>query len=189
MARQPRSSTAQLSKLLRACLKEGSVVEIDRLGTFRPSRRGGYEFVPCTTPSVFIAYVEEDRNWADAVYDHLASSGFAPWMDRRNLQPGQNWPRAIERSIEISDFFLALLSRRSLAKKGMFQSELRHALDCARKLPLDDVFFIPVRIEDCAVPQSIRQYIQYVDLFPDSQKGLDDVIGMLRRETARRQHS
>ena len=81
--------------------------------------------------------------------------GFEPWMDRKKLMPGQNWPRAIERAIDVSSYFIACLSRESVCKRGQFQAELRYALQCARKMPLGEIFFIPVRLNDCAVPAEI----------------------------------
>jgi hypothetical protein len=185
-ARQERDSARKVGRILRRCLDEGATVEIERLGTFRPKSRGGYEFVPATLPTVFIAYVEEDYRTARRLYSFLKRTGFAPWLDRLNLLPGQNWPRAIERAIEFSDFFLACLSCRSVSKRGNFQSEIRYALECARRLPLDDVFFIPVRLEDCRVPRRIMTQLQYVDLFPHFEKAAAGVAAMLQKEWVRR---
>jgi hypothetical protein len=179
-------SALEVARLVRRCLEQGSSVEIERLGTFRPKSKGGYEFVPLSLPNVFISYVEEDYAIARRLYAYLKQNGFTPWLDRKNLLPGQNWPRAIERTIETSDFFLACLSTRSVRKRGSFQSELRWALECARRLPLDDVFVVPVRLEECRVPCRIQQQLQYVDLFPAFEKGAARVAAMLRKEWTRR---
>jgi hypothetical protein len=120
------------------------------------------------------------------LYDALRASGFEPWLDRKKLLPGQDWPRAIQRAIEVSDFFVACLSRRALQKRGSFQTELRYALDCARRQPLDRVYFIPLRLEDCPVPARISQETQYVDLFPDWEAGLRRVVSTMKSETADR---
>ena len=100
--------------------------------------------------------------------------------------PGQNWPRAIERAIGISDFFVACFSKRATCKRGQFQSELRYALECAARVPLDDVFLIPVRLDDCPVPQRIANHLQYVDLFPDWNKGLRKVAAVIRKQARER---
>lgn len=188
-APQEWDSARNVARIVRRCLEQGSTVEIERLGTFRPKAKGGYEFIPVTMPGVFISYVEEDYPAARRLYAYLKQNGLAPWLDRQNLLPGQNWPRAIERTIEVSDFFLACLSTRSVCKRGSFQSELRWALDCARRLPLDDVFFIPVRLEECRVPRRIQQQLQYVDLFPCFENGAARVASMLRKEWSRRGRS
>jgi len=70
-------------------------------------------------------------------------------------------------------------------KKGGFQAEIRYALDCARRVPLDDVFLIPVRLDACAVPASIRREIQYIDLFPDWERGFRRIVTILTRQLRR----
>lgn len=170
----------QLADLVVRSLAAGKAVEIDGLGTFYPDARRGVRF-EARAPQVFLAYVWEDRPAAERLYDDLELAGFGPWMDVRKLLPGQNWPRAIESAIEASDFFLACFSSRSVNKWGGFQAEIRYALDCARRMPLDEVFVIPVRLDPCRVPRSIQRELQYIDLFPDWGRGVRRVTGTLRR--------
>ena len=177
-------SVAQLAQIVIQSLAAGRAVEIDGLGTFYPDRVLGCRFEPRV--QVFIAYVREDRAAAERLYDSLRDSGFSPWMDVRNLVPGQNWPRAIENAIETADFFVACFSDLSVDKRGGFQAEIRYALDCARQLPLDQIFIVPVRLNECGVPRSIQKDFQYVDLFPDWGGGVARVIGMMRTEVKRR---
>jgi len=172
-------------KLLRRALDRGQTVEIEGLGTFRGATDGGYEFAPESRPQVFIAYVEEDLLHARRLRDALTHAGYAPWLDKDQLLAGQNWPRAIERAIDLSDAFVACLSSRSLAKRGQFQSELRYALDCAGRMPLDDTFLLPIRFDGCAVPSQIAKHVQYVDLFPDFDRGLRQLFRSLRKKKAR----
>lgn len=179
-------SLEEISRLVQDCLSSGSTVEIDRLGVFRRKANGEFEFVPHRAPTVFVAYVEEDAFLAVQLYDKLKQAGLDPWMDRLKLLPGQNWPRAIERAIETCDFFVALFSRRALVKRGGFQAEVRYALDFSRKTPLDEIFFVPVRLEDCHVPGRIRLQLQYFDFFPDFDAGADRLIEMIKREMSER---
>lgn len=162
--------------MIRRALERGQTVEIDGLGTFRPGADGTYKFVAQTEPQVFIAYVEEDLLLAQRLRDKIAAAGCSPWMDKDKLIPGQDWPRAIRRAIEISDTFVACFSARSSSKRGPFQSELRWALHCAQRMPLEEAFVIPVRFEACAVPRQIQEGVQYVDLFPDWDAGVKRVI-------------
>ena len=129
-------------------------------------------------PGVFIAYVMEDAELATRLYAQLEEIGFDPWMDKHKLLPGENWLRAIERAIETSRFFVACLSSRSVDKRSRFQAELRYALDCATLMPAGDIFFIPVRFDQCRVPWTIARSIQYVDLFPDWDRGIKRVLKM-----------
>jgi hypothetical protein len=123
-------------------------------------------------PRVFIAYVMED-----ALLAGLLCS--------RKLRPGENWLRAIDAAIEDSRFFIACLSSRSVDKRSRFQAELRYALDCAKLMPANDIFFIPIRFDECRVPFTIAKAIQYVDLFPDWERGLRRVLKMAREQLLR----
>jgi len=173
--------TDRIPAMIRHALDCGKTVEIDGLGTFRRGVGGTYEFVAQTEPRVFIAYVEEDLALARRLRDGIAAAGCSPWMDKDKLIPGQNWPRAIRRAIEISDAFVACFSTRSGTKRGPFQSELRWALECAQRLPLEETFVVPVRFEVCAVPRQIQERVQYVDLFPDWEAGIKRVVRAVKK--------
>jgi hypothetical protein len=168
-------------KVVRRSLERGQTVEIDGLGMFRQGAGGAYEFIAQTEPQVFIAYVEEDLALARRLRDRIAAAGCSPWMDKDKLIPGQNWPRAIRRAIEISDAFVACFSVRSSSKRGSFQNELRWALHYAQQLPLEEAFVVPVRFEACTVPRQIQERVQYVDLFPDWDAGVKKVIRAVRK--------
>jgi len=144
------ASVEFLAGLLRQCLDEGRTVHIDRLGVFSPTAMARFDFTPARKPRVFIAYAAEDGKLVDRLCDRLEAGGIDAWLDRRKLMPGENWPRTIELAIQKADFFIACLTRRSVAKRGTFQAELRHALDCASKVPLDDIFFLPARLGTAA---------------------------------------
>jgi hypothetical protein len=157
----------ELAALICSSLERSPAVEIDGLGVFVRDANGQISFRHGNLPRVFIAYAVEDRALAEKLYDALEAWGCAPWMDRRKLLPGQDWPRRIQESIDSSDFFIACFSSRSVYKRGGFQAEVRQALECARKVPLDDVFLIPARLDECRIPARIQRETQYVDLYPD----------------------
>jgi len=180
------STAYQVARIVRECLEEGKTVVIDGLGSFRPHGRRGYRFVARSAPSVFLAYVHEDASRVERLCDALDAEGFDAWFDRRKLLPGQNWPRSIENAIETTDFVIACFSGNSVTKKGEFQAEIRYALDCARRVPLDDIFLIPVRLDGCRVPTGIQREIQYVDLFPDWNRGLRRIVSIINRQIKRR---
>ena len=182
-------SIEHVADVLKSCLQKGKRVEIDGLGVFRPVDGGGYEFVAHSLPRIFLAYVQEDAHTAESLFEDFRKWGFDPWLDRKKLLPGQNWPRAIEHAIETSEFFVACFSCRSVSKKGGFQAEIRYALDCARRVPLEDTFLIPVRLDDCRIPARIRREIQYIDLFPDWERGFRRIVRVIERQIARRRRA
>lgn len=171
--------------LIDRCLREGAAIEIDGFGSFRLEEER-VVFHPNGRIRVFLAYAEEDRTEVKKLYRALQDAGLEPWMDQEKLLPGQNWPRAIERAIELSDFFIGCFSRRSAAKYGHFQCELRYALDLAGRVPLEDIFLVPIRLNDCEVPRHIARKVQYVDLFPDWDRGVAGLVKTMRRQIAER---
>lgn len=186
MAASETASVRALARLLRKCLAEGRTVHIERVGTFQPSPGGGFAFRPDPKPLVFVAYAAEDAAVAERVCEELERAGFAAWMDRRRLLPGQDWRRAIEGAIETADYFVACFSSISVKKRGNFQREVRLAMECAERAPVGEVFFIPVRLDDCRLPEEIRRRWHYVDLFPSLDEGLKKLVQAIRRESRRR---
>jgi TIR domain len=187
MSAQPSPATARrIARVLREVLEDGGTVEIDGLGTLSPGYRERFRFEARSEPRVFIAYVEEDLRYARRLYRAFEKSGFRPWLDKRKLLPGQNWPRAIETAIQTSDFFVACFSRRASSKRGSFHSELRYALSCATRVPLDEIFLIPVRLDDCEVPRRISRQTQYLDLFPDWKTRVRRVIAVMKAQHIKR---
>jgi hypothetical protein len=178
--------TRRMVRIVRRALEQGARVEIDGFGTFFPEHDRRFRFIAQTRPRVFIAYVDEDVITAKKLYQEMQKRGFRPWLDKKKLMPGQNWPRAIETAIQTSDFFVACFSRRSTSKRGTFHSELRYALLCAEKIPLDEIFFIPLRLDECTVPNRIAKRVQYVDLFPDWDTGLHRVLAVMKTQAAHR---
>lgn len=184
--RSGRASLESIAQVLLDALASGAKVDIDGLGSFLPDDKGNIRFVDRSLPKVFIAYVHEDGEAAEKIFTELAAAGFDPWLDRRKLMPGQNWPRSVEDAINYSDFVIACFSEKSVSKKGGFQSEIRYALDCATRMPLDSIFLIPIRFDNCRVPVRIQKEVQYVDLFPEWDSGIRRITNIMGKEVRRR---
>jgi hypothetical protein len=48
------------------------------------------------------------------------------------------------------------------------------------------VFLIPVRFDDCGVPERISRELQYVDLFPDWRRGVLRLLAAMRKQMKQR---
>jgi len=128
---------------------------------------------------VFISYAKEDSAIAQKLYDDLKKAGVDLWFDRENLQPGQDWKLEIEKAVKESTFFIALISSRSMARKGFTQGELKRALDVADEKMEGDIFVIPVRVDNCTVDVRL-QHFQWLDLFPSYSDGLKKLLKVLK---------
>ena len=79
---------------------------------------------------------------------------------------------AIRKAIKSSSFFIALLSAHAVGKRGFVQKEIRQALSIADEFPQDQVFVIPVRLDDCEPSFEELSALHRVDLFPNYHDGL-----------------
>jgi len=116
---------------------------------------------------VFISYAREDREKALHYYDLFAREGVFPWIDIKNLLPGQNWDTEISRALSEANLVVLLLSPRSVNKRGFVQREANEAIDRLRYKQPTDIYVIPLLLEPCEVPTQIAGRLQYVDLSTD----------------------
>jgi hypothetical protein len=115
---------------------------------------------------LFLSYAREDESSVQAIYNRLHDEGFIPWMERKNLLPGEVWEVAIESAIRSSDLFLLFLSSNSVTKRGFLQKEVSTALDILKEKLDRDIYLIPIRLEVCEVPERI-QHLHYLDIFKE----------------------
>jgi hypothetical protein len=115
---------------------------------------------------VFLCHASEDKPAVRTLYQRLKAAGFRPWLDEEDLIPGQDWDREIRRAVRAAQVVLVCLSTRS-EKRGYVQKEIRRALDVADEQPEGTIFLIPVRLEECAVPERLRTW-HWVDLHSEN---------------------
>jgi len=138
---------------------------------------------PEAAPQIFLSYARKDQVIVEELYDQLSAAGFKPWMDVRNLLPGEDWLRAIRKAIQASTFFLACLSTNSVERRGIIREEIRTALETWQRMLPGDIYLIPVRLEECHAPEDLAVF-HWVDWFrPGGFERLVEAIheGMRRR--------
>ncbi len=112
--------------------------------------------------NIFISYASEDRLDAKIIYKHLSEVGFDPWIDVCKLVGGELWDRRVMKALNQADFFLACLSTESVKKRGYVQREFKRALELWETKLLDDIYVIPVKLDQCEVPADFRRF-QWID--------------------------
>ena len=121
---------------------------------------------------VFLCHSSGDKEEVRKLYNRLMADGISCWFDEEDLLPGQDWDAEIKIALRTCSHVLACISTSSISKTGYVQKELRQALDKADEQPAGSIFLIPVRLEDCEVPDRLRD-LHYVDLFrPDAYSRL-----------------
>jgi hypothetical protein len=125
----------------------------------------------------FISYVREDSGEADTLQRTLEGAGIRVWRDTADLWPGENWRVKIRDAI-IHDalVFIACFSSHSAARRTSYANEeLMLAIEQLRLRQPDDPWLIPVRFDNCDVPDlelgagRTLASIQWADLFGPSR--------------------
>ena len=122
-----------------------------------------------TKPLIFLSYAHIDTGKAIQIYQDLNRYGLDIWFDKVSLLAGQKWEREIKKAILNCDFFITLLSSKSVSKKGFIHSELKYSFNILDKYcPASKIFIIPVRLNNCKPSDADKRLdkFNWVDLFP-----------------------
>lgn len=114
---------------------------------------------------VFLSYASQDQLLVQELARRLAAEGWIdPWLDKKNLLPGQDWRLEIEKAVEAADSVIICLSSNSVNKEGFVQKEVRYARELALEKPEGTIFLVPLRMDECEVPRGLR-FFQWGDYF------------------------
>jgi hypothetical protein len=125
-------------------------------------------------PHVFLSHVREDAERVERLAADLEARRIGTWIDRHKIKPGERWQKAIEDAIRSGAFFVACFSHTYAAKNSSYMNEELHlASRGVRRKPLNVSWFIPLRLDDCEIPDwpigpelSIRSF-QWLEMFSD----------------------
>jgi len=138
------------------------------------------------SPRIFISYAREDNAHARSLYQRLKDDGMRPWFDKEDLGTGVEWEPEIRRAIRGSDFVLICFSSHVAQKRGYIQREIRLALDCYNEIPFGEAYLLPVRLDECTVPEDIGRF-EYTDLF--EADGYEKLVRSIVKHWIARQRS
>jgi TolB-like protein len=100
-------------------------------------------------PTLFISYASEDREAARRIGAALPGYGLEVWYDESELGGGDAWDQKIRRQIRECDYFMALVSAQTEARReGYFRREWRLATERTLDMADDHPFLLPVTIDD-----------------------------------------
>lgn len=159
-------------------LRQGKLV---RLAESRPadSVTAGREPSGSTGPlRVFLCHSSADKPDVRELQKRLRTEGIDPWLDEEKLLAGQDWEMEITKAVRASHVVVVCLSRGSITKEGFVQKEIKQALDVADEKPQGTIFLIPLKLEECEVPERLRRW-QFVNLF--EEKGYERLRQALQR--------
>ncbi len=113
----------------------------------------------------FLCYSKENKIVVREFFARLKKESWIdPWFDEEDILPGEKWQDSVVKAVRESHAVIVLLSKQALKQEGFFHKELNLALDTANEKPEGAIFIIPIRLEECVVPERLQTY-QYVDYF------------------------
>lgn len=130
---------------------------------------------------IFLSYSRPNQEHARRLYDEMRARGYDPWFDKEKLLAGQKWRVEIAKAIKSSDFAVILFSAASINRDGFYQREIRTCLDVLQEKAASKVWLLPVRLDECKVPDEIEDY-QYVDLFPEWERGFGRLVASINAQ-------
>lgn len=128
---------------------------------------------------VFISYAKEDSSIAERLYMDLRKKEINAWMDVKCLAAGANWKYEIRRAIRDSSYFLLLLSKHSVTKRGFVQQEMKEAIDVLKQIPKNQIFLIPVKLDNTEPVDEELLDLNWVDLISNYHQGFAKILSAL----------
>lgn len=128
-------------------------------------------------PSVFISYAYPDQARVLPLCDFLEERNFEVWIDCRKLKPGQDWDFEIRRALDKSTFVIAFLSENSYDRRGYVQRELKIALDKLAEKLVDDIYLIPILLDNTfPIPDQVKGIQSIRATSPDYMERVLDAL-------------
>jgi hypothetical protein len=128
---------------------------------------------------VFISYSRRDSSdFADELVTGLELAGFAPFLDRHDIAPGEPWEERLSGLIQQADTVVYVISPEAL-KSERCQWEVDKTLALSKRLM--PIVFKPV--PDADIPQQLRK-VQFVrfDAGPGVTRPLAQLAESLRQD-------
>ena len=142
---------------------------------------------------VFISYVRENKAEVDRIHKELESHGIKIWRDLQDINPGERWKRQIRKAIRGGAFFIACFSKEYHERNESYMNEeLTIAIERLRQLHIDRVWFIPIKLNDCELPDidigpgETLEDLNYVDLYEDWDNGIQRIVNLIQPKSSKK---
>jgi hypothetical protein len=115
---------------------------------------------------VFLYHAPIDRSAVRDLYLRLIQDGVDAWLVKEKLPPSQDWKHEIHRAVCEADVVVICLSGQ-FNQREFRQKEVQAAFDAVIEQFEDEIFIIPVRLEECDRLENLEKW-QWVDLFEEA---------------------
>lgn len=127
---------------------------------------------------IFISYTHQDKSIVDAIAQRLALvfGQRNVFYDSWSIQPGDSIVDRMDKGLQNCKFFFFFVSKNSLPSK-MVRLEWQNAIIKATK---GDARIIPVRLDDCLMPNVLLQTL-YIDVFGQGlENGIRQMVDIIQ---------
>jgi hypothetical protein len=138
---------------------------------------------------VFLSYVRENTAIVDRLYIDLSQKGINVWLDRKEIKPGERFSDVIRSAIRNGAFFIACFSAEAEKKQKTFMNEeLLIAIDELRQLPPSRTWFIPIKLNDCSIPDRAigngmhLTDFQWLDMYPNWGEAVERLASVVKSQ-------
>jgi serine/threonine protein kinase len=130
------------------------------------------------TDQIFISYSHSDLPFVGWLMENLKQRGYEIWLDSSAIRIGQQWREEIVQGIEESEYFMIIISSRSIKSEHVVK-ELSLAETYGRLI-------LPVMIEEVEIPAKMKYQLAGVQfiLLDDSKsdENLDRLVQGLQKQ-------
>jgi hypothetical protein len=116
---------------------------------------------------IFVSFAHPNLAVVRKLVHFLQTAGLKTWFDKENLLGGQEWEKEIAHAILSCSLFIVNLSSAAVDRRGVFQKEIRLALDVALTIPPNELYIMPVKLDECTIAAELTRY-HVLDLFEEN---------------------
>ena len=135
---------------------------------------------------VFVSYVEENREEVLRLIDVIELFTNLVYRTKEDIKPGERWKNSIRNAIDGGSFFIACFSQEYYERDSTYMNEeLTIAIEALRKRHIDKAWFIPVKLNECEIPDrsigggETLEDLQYVELHKDWDVGIRAIASQI----------
>jgi len=115
---------------------------------------------------IFISYSRRDAAFALGLQARLNDQGWGAWLDSEKLETGQHWREEIVQAIAGCDYFVLVLSSKSIQSENVVK-ELSLAESSSKPI-------LPLMIEPVEIPDSMKYQLAGLQFVSLDCRALDD---------------
>ncbi len=128
------------------------------------------------TKHIFVSYTRSDNAIAQQIVTALDQAGLQPWIDTREIKPGDSFLEKMNEGLGEASYVLLLLSRDSLESQWVQREWLSTLAGRATVL-------IPVLLDDSEIPPLLRDIVHF-DLRGKISTGVEKIVEFFLNETS-----